>query len=67
MLYALRITNAGTIYSDHLLAAQTMLKVQQHRMAQLHQEEERIKSLRLQAGSQQGHIGSLSTPSRGYF
>ncbi|KAF9951795.1 hypothetical protein BGZ72_006753 [Mortierella alpina] len=61
------ITNAGTIYSDHLLAAQTMLKVQQHRMAQLHQEEERIKSLRLQAGSQQGHIGSLSTPSRGYF
>ncbi|KAF9560529.1 hypothetical protein EC968_006132 [Mortierella alpina] len=59
------ITNAGTIYSDHLLAAQTMLKVQQHRMAQLHQEEERIKSLRLQAGSQQGHIGSLSTPSRG--
>ncbi|KAF9929719.1 hypothetical protein BGZ67_006170 [Mortierella alpina] len=61
------ITNAGTIYSDHLLAAQTMLKVQQHRMAQLHQEEERIKSLRLQAGSQHGHIGSLSTPSRGYF
>ncbi|KAG0203849.1 hypothetical protein BGX28_004019, partial [Mortierella sp. GBA30] len=58
------IANAGTIYSDHLLAAQTMLKVQQHRMAQLHQEEERIKALRLQTSSQQGQF---STPSRGYF
>jgi len=65
--YLYRITNAGTLYSDQLLAAQHMLKVQQHRMAQLHQEEQRISSLRMQAEPHVGNMTSFSTQSRGFF
>ncbi|KAI1321429.1 hypothetical protein EDD11_005120 [Mortierella claussenii] len=43
------INNAGTLYLEQLKAAQHMLKVQQHRMAQLQQEEQRIAALRMQA------------------
>ncbi|KAF9954165.1 hypothetical protein BGZ72_004784 [Mortierella alpina] len=46
------IANAGTIYADQVLAAQQMLKVQQHRMAQLQMEEQRIAALRMQANAQ---------------
>ncbi|KAF9197486.1 hypothetical protein BGZ49_002045 [Haplosporangium sp. Z 27] len=63
------ITNAGTLYSDQLLAAQHMLKVQQHRMAQLHREEQRISSLRMQTEPQLSNLNSLSTSGvhRGFF
>ncbi|KAG0098735.1 hypothetical protein BGZ93_010532 [Podila epicladia] len=61
------ITNAGTIYSDQLLAAQQMLKVQQHKMAQLQQEEQRIASMRLHANTQMNDLNSLSSSSRGFF
>ncbi|KAF8924237.1 hypothetical protein EDD21DRAFT_419263 [Dissophora ornata] len=63
------ITNAGTLYSDQLLAAQQMLKVQQHRMAQLQREEQRITSLRLQSDPQLSNMNSLSTSgvNRGFF
>ncbi|KAG0023766.1 hypothetical protein BGZ81_007938 [Podila clonocystis] len=61
------ITNAGTIYSDQLLAAQQMLKVQQHKMAQLKQEEQRISSMRLHANTQMNDLNSLSSSSRGFF
>ncbi|KAF8931739.1 hypothetical protein EDD21DRAFT_380690 [Dissophora ornata] len=42
------IKNAGTLYQEQLQAAQQVLKVQQHRMAQLQMEEQRIEALRLQ-------------------
>ncbi|KAF9979820.1 hypothetical protein BGZ75_009185, partial [Mortierella antarctica] len=45
------IANAGTIYADQVLAAQQMLKVQQHRMAQLQMEEQRIAALRMQSNA----------------
>ncbi|KAF9097600.1 hypothetical protein BGX27_000940 [Mortierella sp. AM989] len=63
------ITNAGTLYSDQLLAAQHMLKVQQHRMAQLHREEQRISSLRMQTEPQLSNLNSLSSSGvhRGFF
>ncbi|KAI1321425.1 hypothetical protein EDD11_005116 [Mortierella claussenii] len=63
------ITNAGTLYSDQLLAAQHMLKVQQHRMAQLHREEQRISSLRMQTDPQLSNLNSLSSSgvNRGFF
>ncbi|KAF9998462.1 hypothetical protein BGZ79_007839 [Entomortierella chlamydospora] len=63
------ITNAGTLYSDQLLAAQHMLKVQQHRMAQLQREEQRISSLRMQTEPQLSDLNSLSTSGvhRGFF
>ncbi|KAG0053138.1 hypothetical protein BGZ83_001610 [Gryganskiella cystojenkinii] len=63
------MTNAGTLYSDQLLAAQQMLKVQQHRMAQLAHEEQRISSLRSQGNPQLSDLNSLSTSgvNRGFF
>ncbi|KAF9583737.1 hypothetical protein BGW38_008703 [Lunasporangiospora selenospora] len=36
------IANPGTLYSDHIVAAENILKAQQHRMAQLQQEEQRL-------------------------
>ncbi|KAG9322573.1 hypothetical protein KVV02_001366 [Mortierella alpina] len=50
------IANAGTIYADQVLAAQQMLKVQQHRMAHLQMEEQRIAALRMQANA---HLAKL--------
>ncbi|KAG0083267.1 hypothetical protein BGZ92_010925 [Podila epicladia] len=41
--------NAGALYADQLIAAQQMLKVQQHRMAQLQLEEQRLAQLRSQS------------------
>ncbi|GJJ72909.1 hypothetical protein EMPS_05267 [Entomortierella parvispora] len=63
------MTNAGTLYSDQLLAAQQMLKVQQHRMAQLAHEEQRISSLRSQSNPQLSNLTSLSSSgvNRGFF
>jgi len=63
------MANAGTLYSDQLLAAQQMLKVQQHRMAQLAHEEQRISSMRTQTTPQLNNLTSLSTSgvNRGFF
>ncbi|KAG0338310.1 hypothetical protein BG004_007271 [Podila humilis] len=43
------INQAGELYNDQLLAAQQMLKMSQDRMAQLHMEEQRLRS-------QQGNV-----------
>ncbi|KAI7823209.1 hypothetical protein BC939DRAFT_452143 [Gamsiella multidivaricata] len=43
-----KIYNVGTLYQEQLQAAQHILKVQQHRMAQLRMEEQRIAALRMQ-------------------
>ncbi|KAG0088761.1 hypothetical protein BGZ93_010252 [Podila epicladia] len=43
------INQAGALYADQLIAAQQMLKVQQHRMAQLQLEEQRLAQLRSQS------------------
>ncbi|KAF9315108.1 hypothetical protein BG003_003480 [Podila horticola] len=40
------INQAGALYADQLIAAQQMLKVQQHRMAQLQLEEQRLAQMR---------------------
>ncbi|KAF9574853.1 hypothetical protein EC968_005093 [Mortierella alpina] len=62
------IANAGTIYADQVLAAQQMLKVQQHRMAQLQMEEQRIAALRMQANAHFARPAPSSTdPSRNPF
>ncbi|KAF9346332.1 hypothetical protein BGX26_002186 [Mortierella sp. AD094] len=50
------IKNAGSLYQEQLQTAQHMLKVQQHRMAQLHMEEQRIAALRMQANAQYGDL-----------
>ncbi|ORZ05303.1 hypothetical protein BCR41DRAFT_187185 [Lobosporangium transversale] len=50
------IKNAGTLYQEQLQAAQQMLKVQQHRMAQLHMEEQRIAALRMQANADMNRL-----------
>ncbi|KAF9424620.1 hypothetical protein BGZ94_008027 [Podila epigama] len=55
------ITNAGTLYADQLLAAQTMIKVQQHKMAYIQQEEQRINMMRQ-------HVNpTLQDPTRHYI
>ncbi|KAF9303182.1 hypothetical protein BGZ74_004215 [Mortierella antarctica] len=43
------INQAGALYADQLIAAQQMLKVQQHRMAQLQLEEQRLAQMRSQS------------------
>ncbi|KAF9159689.1 hypothetical protein BGX21_011098 [Mortierella sp. AD011] len=50
------IKSAGSLYQEQLQTAQHMLKVQQHRMAQLHMEEQRIAALRMQANAQYGDL-----------
>ncbi|KAF8942433.1 hypothetical protein BGZ47_006477 [Haplosporangium gracile] len=42
------ITNAGSIYSNQLMMAQQVLKMQQHRVAQLHLEEQEMTLRRIQ-------------------
>ncbi|KAG0372308.1 hypothetical protein BGX24_000430 [Mortierella sp. AD032] len=42
------ITNAGSIYSNQLMLAQQVLKMQQHRVAQLHLEEQEMTLRRIQ-------------------
>jgi hypothetical protein len=42
------ITNAGSIYSNQLIMAQQVLKMQQHRVAQLHLEEQEMTLRRIQ-------------------
>ncbi|KAF9201347.1 hypothetical protein BGZ49_008395 [Haplosporangium sp. Z 27] len=65
------IKNAGSLYQEQLQSAQHMLKVQQHRMAQLHMEEQRIAALRMQANAQFGNLSEVwsadSNPSASYF
>ncbi|KAF9113566.1 hypothetical protein BGX27_001273 [Mortierella sp. AM989] len=56
------IKNAGSLYQEQLQAAQHMLKVQQHRMAQLHLEEQRIAALRMQANAQYGDLNGVAWP-----
>ncbi|KAK3814956.1 MAG: hypothetical protein J3Q66DRAFT_343468 [Benniella sp.] len=46
------INNVGSLYQEQLEAAQHILKVQQHRMAQLRMEEQRIQTLRTQTNGQ---------------
>jgi len=46
------INNVGSLYQEQLEAAQHILKVQQHRMAQLRMEEQRIQTLRTQPNGQ---------------
>ncbi|KAG0006537.1 hypothetical protein BGZ65_006876 [Modicella reniformis] len=46
------INNVGSLYQEQLQVAQHILKVQQHRMAQLRMEEQRIQTLRTQGNSQ---------------
>ncbi|KAF9928184.1 hypothetical protein FBU30_002580 [Linnemannia zychae] len=42
------LRNAGTLYSDNILAAERVLREQQQRMAQLQDEEQRMAMLRMQ-------------------
>ncbi|KAF9391755.1 hypothetical protein CPB97_005606 [Podila verticillata] len=43
------INQAGALYADQLIAAQQMLKMQQHRMAQLQLEEQKLAQMRSQS------------------
>ncbi|KAF9548486.1 hypothetical protein EC957_006299 [Mortierella hygrophila] len=52
------ITNAGSIYSNQLMMAQQVLKMQQHRVAQLHLEEQEMTLRRIQGVT--GPIPGLS-------
>ncbi|KAK3805260.1 MAG: hypothetical protein JOS17DRAFT_781414 [Linnemannia elongata] len=54
------ITNAGSIYSNQLMMAQQVLKMQQHRVAQLHLEEQEMTLRRIQGAT--GPIPGLSLP-----
>ncbi|OAQ22874.1 hypothetical protein K457DRAFT_143155 [Linnemannia elongata AG-77] len=62
------LRNRGTLYSDNILAAERVLREQQQRMAQLHDEEQRMAMLRMQ-NAQLGGLSSLSSGgvNRGFF
>ncbi|KAK3845033.1 MAG: hypothetical protein J3R72DRAFT_436759 [Linnemannia gamsii] len=61
------LRNAGNLYSDNILAAERVLREQQQRMQQLHDEEQRMAILRVQ-NAQLGGLSSLSSnANRGFF
>ncbi|KAF9539553.1 hypothetical protein EC957_005316 [Mortierella hygrophila] len=62
------LRNRGNLYSDNILAAERVLREQQQRMAQLHDEEQRMAMLRMQ-NAQHGGLSSLSSGgvNRGFF
>ncbi|KAF8940476.1 hypothetical protein BGZ47_007726 [Haplosporangium gracile] len=62
------LRNHGNLYSDNILAAERVLREQQQRMAQLHDEEQRMAMLRMQ-NAQLGGLSSLSSGgvNRGFF
>ena len=61
-LWNYSITNAGSIYSNQLMLAQQVLKMQQHRLEQLHQEEQEMNLRRIQ---QRGAAGAGATAAVG--
>ncbi|KAF9179913.1 hypothetical protein BGZ51_006563 [Haplosporangium sp. Z 767] len=63
------ITGAGNYYSESVLTAQRMYRLQKDKLEHLQREEQRLLSLGLQPNSQQGHLNSHSTSGvpRGFF
>ncbi|KAF9086150.1 hypothetical protein BGX23_009109 [Mortierella sp. AD031] len=53
------ITNVGSIYSNQLMLAQQVLKMQQHRMAQLHLTEQQMSLRRAQGTAVAGTGGGI--------
>ncbi|KAF9581908.1 hypothetical protein BGW38_000906 [Lunasporangiospora selenospora] len=55
------IVKQGSVYNGHLAAAQELLKVQEQRMAELHQRELAIAELRAQGGTPFGDMSLYSS------
>ncbi|KAG0275598.1 hypothetical protein BGZ95_008583 [Linnemannia exigua] len=61
------LRNAGNLYSDNILAAERVLREQQQRMQQLHDEEQRMALLRVQNAQLSGLSSLSSNANRGFF
>ncbi|KAF9902324.1 hypothetical protein EC991_005035 [Linnemannia zychae] len=61
------LRNAGNLYSDNILAAERVLREQQQRMQQLHDEEQRMAMIRMQNAQFSGLSSLSSNANRGFF
>ncbi|KAF9130625.1 hypothetical protein BGW39_002855 [Mortierella sp. 14UC] len=61
------LRNAGNLYSDNILAAERVLREQQQRMLQLHDEEQRMAMIRMQNAQLNGLSSLSSNSNRGFF